>query len=66
MKHHICASFRVSKEFYRGVNKEQASIGQGYVVLVNMYREISYLVTKVVENKKKGIIIKSLITNEIE
>ena len=61
IEHHICTSYRVSKEFYGRVNEKQAEIGQGHMLLVNMCRVTSCIIFKCIEKEKLGIIIKSLI-----
>ena len=58
MEHHICTSYRASTEFYRGVDNKQAGMGQSYVTLVNIYRDISCLIIKLIEDQKQELLWK--------
>ena len=41
-------------------------MGQGYVTSVNIYKDISYLVIKPIEDQNIGIVMKALISKEVE
>ena len=62
MEYHICTSYRASKEFYSEVNEKQVEMGQEHVLLVNIYRDTSYIIFKSIEKENLEIIIKSPIT----
>ena len=66
MEYHIYTSFGVGTEFYRGINNKQAGMGQGYITLVNICRDISYLVIKPIEDQNIGIVIKGPISKEVD
>ena len=66
MEYCICTSFGISDQFYSRVNQKQAGIGQGYVVLVNIYQDSSCLIIKAVEIEKKGVITVDPISKEEE
>ena len=66
MEYHICTSFGASSEFHRRINNKQAGIGQGHITSVNICRDISYLVIKLIEDQNIGIVMKSPISKEAE
>ena len=51
MKHHIYTVYGMSKDYYRDNNDNIARTGQGYNVLSNIYRDLSYFSIKELEEK---------------
>ena len=64
MEDHICIGYRISKEWYRGINKRMAGTGQRNVILGNICRDTLYIIFKAIKNNKVGIIVKVLITKD--
>ena len=62
----MSTSFRASREYYRGQRKELARIGQENIVLVNIYEDLLCIILKDMEKENLGVLIKLLISNELE
>ena len=66
IKHYICTVYRASQEYYSRENDKIVGTGQGYIILSNIYCDLSYFSIRNIENKELGIIIKDPINESYE
>ena len=65
MKHYICTSFGISDKTYGSIKELLRGTGQGNSISGIIYRDISCVIFKYLEDINLGATITSLITKEI-
>ena len=60
IQHHICTSFGISNQSYKGIDDPHAGICQGNIISGDICRNKSCLVIKYIEKKNLGATIKLL------
>ena len=64
-KHYISMEYVISKEYYRGEEFELAGTGQGNKFSGDMYRDVSYIIIRVIENNLLRVLFANKTSKEI-